>query len=267
METLALDLKQEKTMNKTKKIDWGAYAYLLPVLIIIIAFHVLPMVMALVVSFFEWDLIGSPKLIGFHNYARLFSDPLFKKSLINTAIYALTSIPLIIFLSMFIAILLNNPIKGIGVYRTIYFLPVITSINAVALVWNFIYNPEFGLLNKVLAGFGLEPVRWLQNPKTAMMAIVVMSVWKGLGSNIIIFLAGLQNIPKQLYEAATLDGANVFQQFRHITWPLLTPTTFFITVMSVIGSFQVFSQVYMMTPRGGPLKSTMVVVYYLYRKA
>jgi len=169
--------------------------------------------------------------------------------------------------SLIIAMLLNNPISAIGIYRTVYFIPVITSINAVAIVWNFIYHPDFGLLNKILDIFSIDPRAWLQDPTWAMPAIIFMSVWKGLGHNVIIFLAGLQNIPRHLYEAARIDGANRWQQFRHITWPLLSPTTFFIFTISVIGSFQVFSQVYMMTPRGGPLKSTMVVVYYLYRKA
>ena len=192
---------------------------------------------------------------------------MFWKSIWNTIYYAALSIPLTIFLSMGIAILLNNPIRGLGFYRTAYFIPVVTSINAVAIVWNFIYHPEIGLLNKVIGWFGISPVAWLQDPNWAMPAIILMSVWKGLGNNIIIFLTGLQNIPKHLYEAARIDGANRWQQFVHITWPMLSPTTFFIFTMSVIGSFQVFSQVYMMTPRGGPLKSTMVVVYYLYRKA
>ncbi len=252
--------------NKTK-VDWGAYLYLMPVVLILVAFHVLAIFYSLAVSFYEWDLIGSPEFIGTNNYKQLFHDPMFFKSIWNTIKYAVISVPLSIFLSMGIAILLNNPIKGIGVYRTIYFIPVITSINAVAIVWNFIYHPDFGLLNKILSWFSIDPIAWLQDPDWALPAIIFMSVWKGLGHNIIIFLAGLQNIPKHLYEAARIDGANRWQQFKHITWPLLTPTTFFIFTMSTIGSFQVFSQVYMMTPRGGPLKSTMVVVYYLYRKA
>lgn len=252
--------------NKTK-VDWGAYLYLMPVVLILVAFHVLPIFYSLAVSFYEWDLIGSPEFVGANNYKQLFHDPMFFKSIWNTIKYAVISVPLSIFLSMGIAILLNNPIKGIGVYRTIYFIPVITSINAVAIVWNFIYHPDFGLLNKILSWFSIDPVAWLQDPDWALPAIIFMSVWKGLGHNIIIFLAGLQNIPKHLYEAARIDGASRWQQFKHITWPLLTPTTFFIFTMSTIGSFQVFSQVYMMTPRGGPLKSTMVVVYYLYRKA
>ncbi|HNX76202.1 MAG TPA: sugar ABC transporter permease [Candidatus Rifleibacterium sp.] len=252
--------------NKRNK-DWGAYLYLMPVLVILLAFHVLPIFYSLWVSFYEWDLIGQPEFVGAGNYSRLMDDPLFFKSLWNTIYYAAVSVPLSIMFSLIIAMLLNNPISAIGIYRTVYFIPVITSINAVAIVWNFIYHPDFGLLNKILDIFSIDPRAWLQDPTWAMPAIIFMSVWKGLGHNVIIFLAGLQNIPRHLYEAARIDGANRWQQFRHITWPLLSPTTFFIFTISVIGSFQVFSQVYMMTPRGGPLKSTMVVVYYLYRKA
>jgi len=207
--------------------------------------------------------------VGFGNFTRLMNDPMFYKSLYNTFWYAIISVPLGIGCSLGIAMLLNNPISAIGFYRTVYFIPVITSINAVAIVWNLIYHPDanVGLLNKVLDIFGVSPQTWLQDARLALLCIIVMSVWKGLGYNVIIFLAGLQNIPKHLYEAARIDGATNWQQFRHITWPMLSPTTFFVFVMSTIGSFQVFSQVYMMTPRGGPLKSTLVVVFYLYQKA
>ncbi len=254
-------------MANKRKQDWGAYLYLMPVVLILLVFHVFPIFYSLAVSFYEWDLIGQPEWVGAGNYSRLLDDPLFYKSLWNTIYYAAVSVPLSIIFSLIIAMLLNNPISWIGIYRTIYFIPVITSINAVAIVWNFIYHPDFGLLNKILDIFSIDPRSWLQDPAWAMPAIIFMSVWKGLGHNVIIFLAGLQNIPRHLYEAARIDGASRWQQFRHITWPLLSPTTFFIFTISVIGSFQVFSQVYMMTPRGGPLKSTMVVVYYLYRKA
>ncbi|MBP7632844.1 sugar ABC transporter permease [Candidatus Ozemobacteraceae bacterium] len=253
-------------LNK-KKIDWGAYFYLVPVFGILLCFHVLPIFYSLAISFYRWDLIGEAEWVGLDNFARLFDDPMFYKSLVNTFYYAIVSVPLSIACSMSIALLLNNPISGIGIYRTIYFLPVITSLNAVSIVWNFIYHPDYGLLNKLLALVNLPPQLWLQDPFWAMPCIILMSVWKGLGYNVVIFLAGLQNIPKHLYEAARIDGANWLQQFRHITFPLLSPTTFFVFVMSTIGSFQVFSQIYMMTPRGGPLKSTMVIVYYLYQKA
>jgi multiple sugar transport system permease protein len=249
--------------------DWSAYIYLMPVLSILLFFQVMPIVYSLAVSFYSWDLIGSPEWVGFGNFTRLMNDPMFYKSLYNTFWYAIISVPLGIGCSLGIAMLLNNPISAIGFYRTVYFIPVITSINAVAIVWNLIYHPDanVGLLNKVLDIFGVSPQTWLQDARLALLCIIVMSVWKGLGYNVIIFLAGLQNIPKHLYEAARIDGATNWQQFRHITWPMLSPTTFFVFVMSTIGSFQVFSQVYMMTPRGGPLKSTLVVVFYLYQKA
>ncbi len=273
-----------------KRFDWGAYGYLLPVVSIILCFHVLPIFYSLAISFYEWDLMSDPNWVGLENFRRLVDDPMFYKSLVNTLYYVLFSVPLSIGAALLIAMLLNHPIAGIGIYRTIYFLPVITSINAVSIVWNFIYHPEYGLLNKLLALVNIAPRPWLQDPtplmhlvghtlglpwpdwlpagpSVAMMSIILMSVWKGLGYNVIIFLAGLQNIPKHLYEAATIDGASRWQQFRNITWPLLSPTTFFVFTMSCIGSFQVFSQIYMMTPRGGPMKSTMVIVFYLYQKA
>ncbi len=254
-------------MVQGKRIDWGAYGYLLPVFTILLCFHVLPIFYSFAVSLYSWDLIGEPEYVGLENFSRLMDDPMFYKSIYNTLYYAVVSVPLAIFCSLGIALLLNNPISAIGIYRTVYFIPVITSINAVAIVWNYIYHPEFGLLNKLLAVFGVAPRLWLQDPTWAMPCIIFMSVWKGLGYNVIIFLAGLQNIPNHLYEASLIDGANAWQRFRNITWPLLSPTTFFVFVMSVISSFQVFSQIYMMTPRGGPLKSTVVIVYYLYQKA
>ncbi len=149
--------------NKRKK-DWGAYLYLMPVLVILFSFHVLPIFYSLIVSFYEWDLIGSPEFVGTGNYSRLFDDPMFYKSLWNTLYYAALSVPLSIVCSLTIALLLNNPISSIGLYRTIYFIPVITSINAVAIVWNFIYHPDFGLLNKLLDIFGLSAQTWLQGP-------------------------------------------------------------------------------------------------------
>lgn len=253
--------------TENTKSDASVYGYLVPVFTILLFFQVLPIFYSLVVSFYSWDLIGEPEWVGAGNFVRLFYDPMFYKSMANTIYYAVVSVPLSIGCSLTVALLLNNPISGIGFYRTMYFLPVITSINAVAIVWNFIYHPDYGLLNKLLAIFHISPQLWIQDAFWAMPCIILMSVWKGLGYNVIIFLAGLQNIPKHLYEAARLDGANWWQQFRHITWPMLSPTTFFVFVMSTIGSFQVFSQVYMMTPRGGPLKSTMVIVFYLYKKA
>jgi multiple sugar transport system permease protein len=245
--------------------QYFAYLLLLPTLIIITSFHVLPIFFSFALSTLNWDLISEAHFTGLRNFRLLAHDPLFWKSVLNTLYYTALSVPMTILFSLSIAILLNNKIKGIDIYRVIYFIPVITSINAVSIVWKLIYHPNFGFLNKLLELVGLPPQRWLLDPKWAMASIVLMSVWKGLGYNVIIFLTGLKNIPQHLYEAATVDGAGRWHKFRHITWPLLSPITFFIFVMSLIGSFQVFAQIYMMTPGGGPMNSTMTIVFYLYK--
>ncbi len=256
-----------KGTSQSDQGKWDLFAYwlMMPTVIIIFCFHVLPIFYSFGLAFYNWDLISEAKFTGFRNFKILFKDALFWKSLFNTVYYTAVSVPLSIFFSLFIAMLLNQKIKGMDAYRVIYFIPVITSINAVSIVWKLIYHPNFGLLNKVLESVGIPGQRWLLDPKWALLAIVVMSVWKHLGYNVIIFLTGLKNIPNHLYEAAEVDGAGRWSQFRHITWPLLSPITFFILVMSIIGSFQVFAQIYMMTPGGGPMNSTMTVVFYLYK--
>lgn len=255
-------LKQRKDPSQRQ---YFAYLLLLPTVVVITAFHVLPIFYSFGLSLFNWDLISEARFAGLRNFKLLAEDPLFWKSLLNTIYYTVLSVPMSIIFSLLIAMLLNSRIKGIDAYRVIYFIPVITSINAVSIVWKLIYHPNFGLLNKLLESVGIPGQRWLLDPKWAMFSIVVMSVWKHLGYNVIIFLTGLKNIPQHLYEAATVDGAGRWSQFRHITWPLLSPVTFFILVMSIIGSFQVFAQIYMMTPGGGPMNSTMTVVFYLYK--
>ncbi len=259
-----MTLRSSSRIRKENK-DYFAYWLLVPTVVIIVGFHVLPIFYSFGLAFYNWDLISPAQFAGLRNFRILLHDELFWKSLLNTFYYTMVSVPLSIFCALLVAILLNQHIKGLDTYRVIYFIPVITSINAVSIVWKLIYHPSFGLLNQLLEGIGLPPQRWLLDPRWAMLSIVMMSVWKGLGYNVIIFLTGLKNIPRHLYEAATVDGANSWHQFRHITWPLLSPVTFFILVMSIISSFQVFSQIYMMTPGGGPMNSTMTVVYYLYK--
>lgn len=245
--------------------DLAAFLFLAPTLIIIFGFHLLPILFTFGLSLFHWDLLTAPRPAGGANFHRLALDPLFWKSIRNTIYYTAVSVPAGIVASLTVALLLNQKIRGVGIYRTIYFIPVITSISAVSIVWKGIYHPNYGLLNQLLAVFGLPPQRWLLDPRWALLAIIGMSVWKGLGYNVILFLAGLKNIPQHLYEAAQVDGARRWHRFRHITWPLLSPITFFVLVMSVIGSFQVFAQIYMMTPGGGPQDSTTTVVFYLYK--
>lgn len=248
----------------SEKYQMFAFWFLFPTLFIIVGFHVIPMLYSFVLAFFKWDLIFPAKFVGFQNFKILFKDYFFWKSIWNTVYFTIFSVTASIILSLSIAILLNQRLRGLDMYRVIYFIPVITSVNAVSIVWKLIYHPN-GLLNQLLDKIGVEGTSWLQDPNWAMPAIIVMSVWKHLGYNVIIFLTGLQNIPSHLYEAATVDGASRWHRFRHITWPMLSPVTFFVLVMSIIGSFQVFAQIYMMTPGGGTNKSTMTIVFYLYK--
>jgi multiple sugar transport system permease protein len=250
--------------NKTS-LFLHALLYIFPGALIILTFHFIPVFYAFYVSFFQ-GRFGREVFVGFQNYRILFQDPDFWNSLKNTTYYVIGTVPTTIILSLCIAMLLNSKIKGLSIYRTIYFLPVITSINAVAIVWKWLFHNQYGLFNSWLEYFGMARIDWLGDPKFAMFSIILMSIWKGLGYNIVIFLAGLQGIPKHLYESADIDGAGLWHKFRHITVPMISPVTFFVLIMSTISSFQVFAQIYMMT-QGGPNKSTSVIVYHLYDKA
>ncbi len=270
--------------------DYSAFAYLAPAALILAVFHLIPVVYSFLLSVHRGTLKNPMRhFIGLENYQELLKDQGFWDAMLNTVFFAVGSVPVGILLALGIALLLNQKIRGLGIYRTIYYIPVITSIAAVALVWNWLFDTNYGLFNQILVGLGMEPSRWLQEargifeiwgswcgvevppeyggPSLALVCIIIMSIWKGLGYNVVIFLAGLQNIPPSLYEAADLDGASSWHKFRHITWPLLSPTTFFIFIMSTIQSFQVFVQIFMMTPFGGPQRSTVVAVFYLYEKA
>jgi multiple sugar transport system permease protein len=250
-----------------------AFWFLSPGLALFLVFTVIPVFAALYLSFCRYDVIHSPVWLGAKNYARLWQDVanrgVFYLSLRNTLQYAIGTIPLGMALALALALLLNAGLRGMGIYRTTYYLPVVTSMVAVAMVWMWIYDPSYGLLNYLLAklsGGRLAPQTWLANPGQAMAAIVAMSVWKGLGYNMVIYLAGLQGIPEHLYEAATIDGASAWQRFWRITWPLLKPTTAFILVVSVIGASQVFAQVYVMT-NGGPNDATTTIVHQIFQNA
>ncbi len=244
-----------------------AVFFLLPAFAVISLFHVIPAFYAWYISFFKFDNLSPMIFTGFANYSRLLKDGMFWKSLFNTFYFAAGTIPLSIIISVFIAVLLNQKIRGLSFFRTAYFLPVITSMNAVAMVWLWIFQPDIGLLNYLLGFFGVSRINWLMDPVWAMPAVIMVSVWKNIGYNIIIFLVGLQSIPGEYYEAAQLDGAGEAQTFRNVTWPLLMPTVFFVTLISLINSFHTFTQIYMLTPDGGPLKSTSVIVFYLYENA
>lgn len=246
----------------------AGWALMAPSFIILLIFVILPVLMAFGLSFTRWELRSTARsFIGLQNYVDIFGDKDFWRVLGNTVYFTVLKLPLDIVLSLAVALLLNRPMRAISLYRTAYFTPVITSSVAVSAIWIWMYQPNFGLANSVLQSLGLPAQTWLSNPDLAMPAIVVMSLWKGLGYNVVIFLAGLQNIPSIYHEAAQIDGANNWQRFRHITWPLLSPVTYFALVIGVINSFKVFTQVHVMTPTGGPLGSTAVLVFYIYEQA
>ncbi len=259
-----------------------AYLFLSPGLALFFLFVLVPVVAAFYLSFCRYDIIHSPIWIGAKNYARIGRDlanqGVFYLSLRNTAQYAIGTIPIGMALALGLALLVNAGLRGVSIYRTSYYLPVVTSLVAVSMVWMWLYDPSYGLLNYGLelvsraASFVLRrevaiaPQTWLGNPGQAMAAIVVMSIWRGLGYNMVIYLAGLQGIPNHLYEAAVIDGASPWQRFWSITWPLLKPTTAFILVVSVIGASQVFAQVYVMT-NGGPNNATTTIVHQIFQNA
>lgn len=259
-------LKKSIVSRQNKDLLTGL-AFLLPNFLGFLLFTLIPVGASLILSFFSWDLINPPEFVGLENFIDLFTkDTLFWKVMGNTSLYTLMVIPGTLIVSLLLALLVNQQIWGKLVFRFIYFLPVVTSTIAVSLVWNWMYNKDFGLINSFLSLFHIPPVNWLTDTKTALPSIALVGIWSGAGYNMVLFLAGLQGIPKQLYEACELDGANWVQKFFHVTMPMLTPTTFFVLVMSIIGSFQVFDLVFMMT-RGGPDNATRTIVSYIYDNA
>lgn len=234
-------------------------------------FFFLPVLAALLMSLTDFDIysladIRNVRFIAFHNYSQLLQDPLFWLALKNTGYFVIIGVPLSIAISLWAAIMLNSPlVKFKSMFRLSYFIPVVTTLVAVAVVWRYIYHPRFGLINYILSFIGINSIDWLGDPHWSMPALILLAVWKNFGYNMIIFIAGLQSIPIELYEAARIDGANRWQQFRSITLPMLAPTTLFITIITVIGYFQFFAEPYVMT-RGGPLNSTLSIVLYMYQE-
>ncbi len=249
----------------------AAYFFLAPALSAIFIFFFIPVIAAFVISLTDFDIYAlgdysTVRFIGLSNYLELFDDPLFWTALKNTFYYVIAASPLSIVVSLTAAILLNSKlVKLKGIFRLSYFIPVVTTLVAVAIVWRFIYHPKFGIMNYFLSWFDINPIDWLGDPVWAMPAIILMSVWKNFGYNMIIFIAGLQNIPEDLYEAADMEGASGLQKFRSITLPMLAPTTLFVSIITMIGFFQLFAEPYVMT-QGGPLNSTLSIVQYMYQE-
>jgi multiple sugar transport system permease protein len=247
---------------RAREARW-ALLFLAPTVIGLAVLSAGPILATLGISLTKWDMLTPPSLVGLDNYAQLLGDDRFLKALRNTFFYTAVSVPLGLVLALGLASALNQRIRGIAWIRTMYFLPLVTSATAIALVWLWMYSPT-GLLNTVLGAVGVPPQRWISDPTLAMPSIIAMSVWQGLPANVIIFLAGLQAIPSEYYDAASVDGAGRRGLFRNITLPLLTPSIFFTGILALIGAFQVFDQVYVMANPGKPGEATITLVYFIY---
>ncbi|HMQ31668.1 MAG TPA: sugar ABC transporter permease [Chloroflexaceae bacterium] len=251
--------------RRLPQLGWLAL-FLLPGLGGLLLFTLLPIAASLALTLFQWDLLTPPRFVGLGNFARLLGDREFWAALRHTLAFIAGYLPMVLVLGLLVALALNAPLRGIGAIRTAFFLPVVSSWVAVALLWSWLFNPRYGLVNHLLGLLGLPQPGWLFDPAWAMPAIVLTSVWKDLGFVVVLFLAGLQAIPQEYYEAASLDGAGPWARLRSITLPLLAPTTFFVTIISLINSFQVFDQVWVMT-QGGPAGATTVLVERVVRHA
>jgi multiple sugar transport system permease protein len=247
----------------------AAWWFVAPALIVIGVFFFLPVLAALAMSLTDFDLyalndFGDLRWIGFENYARLLREPLFWKALGNTFYFVVLGVPLSIAVSLGAALLVNSKVARFrGLFRTVYFAPVVTTLVAVAVVWRYIFHTRYGFLNYSLASVGLDPIDWMGDPRFAMPAIVILAVWKNFGYNMIILLAALQNIPDDLYEAARIDGASGWQQFRHVTLPGIGPVLLLVSILTMTGYFQLFAEPYVMT-EGGPLQATYSVLYFMF---
>lgn len=244
----------------------SAWLYLAPAVILLSLFVFYPTVRLIWDSFFQWDGMGTRTFVGLHNYRQLISDEEFWQAIKNSFVFIVGSVPTGMAISLVMALLIQKHLIGRDIFRTIFFIPGVTSLVAAGLVFVWLLNYDFGVLNLMLSKFGLAKIPWLVDDKFAMLSVVLMTLWKDAGYNMILFLAGLNNISESYYEAARIDGAGNWQIFWKITWPLLMPTTFFILVVRIIFSFRTFEQIYAMT-KGGPVGSTTVFIYYIYEKA
>jgi multiple sugar transport system permease protein len=249
----------------------AAWCFVAPALLVIAVFFFLPVVAALAMSLTDFDIYAladsrNLRLVGLQNYAQLLQTPLFWQAFGNTLYFVVVGVPLSITVSFGAALLLHSRVvKFQAFFRTALFAPVVTTLVAVAVIWRYLFHPHYGLLNYTLGLIGISPVDWLGDPRWAMPAIIVFAVWKNFGYNMIILLAGLQSIPEQLYEAARIDGASMWQQFRHVTLPMLAPIVTMVNILTIAGYFQLFAEPYVMT-QGGPLQSTVSVLYFMYEE-
>ena len=253
----------------------AGYLFVAPSLLFLTVFVILPILAAFYYSLTDYDLMRAPRFAGMKNFVNLADDDRFRHSITNTLYFAAGTVPSGVITSLLLATLINRSIRGIYTYRALFYMPVVSSFVSVSLIWLWMYEPQFGLFNDALEALGLNRLKWLRSDDTAMPSIILMSVWKNMGLNMVIYLAGLQGIPPHLYEAAEIDGAGRFSKFFRVTLPLLAPTTFFVVIVYFIGALQMFVQVWVMTgdssvdqgSKGGPLDSTLTVVVLLYVNA
>ncbi len=262
---LAKTAKRQLLSAATRRDLRDGLLFTSPFILGVLLLWVGPMLYSIYLVAHDWNMITPPEFVGMKNFARVLADPLVRKSLVNTAYYTFLGVPLQLLVAFSLAVMLNQNVRGLGIYRTVYYLPSITPAVAFAVVWIQILNPEFGVLNNVLSWVGLGPINWLFNPAWAKPAFILMSLWL-TGFQMIIFLAGLQGVPKELQEAAEIDGANTWRRFLSVTIPIISPIIFFNLIIGIIGSFQVFTSAFIMT-KGGPQDSTLFMVLYIYRNA
>jgi multiple sugar transport system permease protein len=250
-----------------------AYLFLLPSLLGLLIFTALPIIVAFGLSFVRWNLLTPPVFVGVSNYVELLTrDPVFRTVFRNTLFFTVAIVPLQLILGLSLALALNRPIRGLTFYRTIYFMPVVTTIVAAALIFQWMFNRDFGVISAAIwklgewTGLPIAPPDWLNSTTWARWAVVILTLWKNVGFTIVIYLAALQGVPQDLYDAADVDGASAWQRLRNVTLPLISPTTYFLLVIQMIGAFQLFSEAFVMT-KGGPAQATTTIVYYIYQNA
>lgn len=261
-----MQAKNRKKKAGLTRENWTGFAFIAPAVILLFIFLFIPFIMTLGYSFTNYNILkpDATKFIGLKNFIKLTQDTVFRKSIINTFVFVILVVPIQVGLALGLALLVNRKLKGISVFRLAFFAPTVLSLVVVSILWSYIYNPNNGLLNSLLGSIGIGPFKFLNDPSTAMICIVILSAWQGCGFQMMIFLSGLQDIPTYLYEAAAVDGATPFQQFLNITIPGLKNITVFISLSIVISAFQLIIQPMMMTG-GGPQNSTMTIVYEIYQ--
>lgn len=260
-------VKVKKKISKSTLNEWKwGYIMIFPTFIGLMVLNIIPAIETLILSFEKAGAFGKSTWIGLDNYKNLIQDPAVIRAVYNTLGYTIISVPAIVILSLIVAVLLNQKIKGTSVYRTIYFLPMVAAPAAIAMVWRWLFNSEYGLINYLLSTIGINGPKWITDPNVALISIVIVGVWSAIGYNMVLLLAGLQEIPKDYYEAASIDGASPLRKFFTITVPLVSPTLFFVVVTSIISAFQVFDIIFMMIDKTSTaIESTQSLVYLFYK--